>query len=292
VADARRVDVEILLAGGHRQSLQLDADSPILRGLLDALVGRLAGGRGRVVLFQLPVEDGRAALTFTSEQLVALTTEPAVLAGTEDVVVTAETLALVPARYVRFTNVLGSAAKTRLLDEAIARAPERVPSRVTTNIPDYRRSRVVNRAGDLAADLVDRVRDRFPELCADLKVPPFSISEIEAQLTVHSDGDYFQVHTDNGDDETRTRAISYVYYFHRQPKRFTGGELVLFDTRLENGQSIAVGPPVVIEPEDDSLIVFPSGCLHEVRPVQMLSDDPEDGRFTINGWVRRETAVS
>jgi predicted 2-oxoglutarate/Fe(II)-dependent dioxygenase YbiX len=292
VADARRVDVQVLLAGGHRETLQLDADSPVLRGLLDALVARLAGAPGRVVLFQLPVEDGRAALSFTSEQLVALTTAPPVLAGTEDVIVTADTLALIPARYVRFTDVLGPAAKTRLLDEAIARAPDRVPSRVTTNVPDYRRSRVVHRPGEITAELVACVRDRFPELCATLKVAPFPIGEIEAQLTVHSDGDYFHVHTDNGDDQTRTRVISYVYYFHRQPKRFSGGELVLFDTRVENGHSIAVGPPVVIEPEDDSLVVFPSGCLHEVRPVQMLSADPEDGRFTINGWVRRETAAS
>ena len=292
MADPRPVNVEILLTGGHRQSLQLDADSPILRGLLDALVARLAGTSQRAVLFQLPLDEGRAALTFTSDQLVALTTEPAVLAGTEDLIVTADTLTLIPARYVRFTEVLGVAAKTRLLDEAIARAPERAPSRVTSNIPDYRRSRVVNRPGDLAADLVDRVRDRLPELCARLDVAPFPIGDIEAQLTVHSEGDYFHVHTDNADDETRSREISYVYYFYRQPKRFTGGELALFDTQFENGRSRAVGPPVVIEPEDDSLVVFPSSCLHEVRPVHMLSVDPEDGRFTINGWVRRAVAAS
>jgi Rps23 Pro-64 3,4-dihydroxylase Tpa1-like proline 4-hydroxylase len=167
-----------------------------------------------------------------------------------------------------------------------------VPSRVTTNVANYRRSRVVDRPGDLADGLVTFVRERLPELCAGLDVVPFPVGRIEAQLTVHSEGDYFHVHTDNGDDETRTRVLSYVYYFHRQPKRFTGGELVLFDTWRDQARSTEVGPPVVIEPVDDSLVVFSSSCLHEVRAVQMLSDDPEDGRFTVNGWVRRSDEVS
>lgn len=285
--DSRLVRVDVLLAGGHRQALELPADSPLLQGLLDALVARVAAAPARVVIFQIPIEEGRSALTFTSDQLVGLTTMPPVLAGTEDVIVTPEALGLVPARYVRLLDVLGPAAKGRLLDEAIARAPDLVPSRVTTNVSGYRRSRLVNDPGELAADLVARVRDRLPELCDRLDVVPFPVGQIEAQLTVHNDGDFYRAHTDNGDEGTRTREISYVYYFHRQPKRFTGGELVLFDGRIENGQVVATGPPIVIEPVDDSLVVFPSACLHEVRPVQMMSADQGDGRFTINGWVRR-----
>ena len=285
--DSRLVRVDVLLVGGHRQVLEFPSDSPILRELLDALVARLAPGAGRGVLFQIPIEEGRAALTFTSDQLVALTTMPPVLAGTEDVVVKPEPLERVPARYVRLHDVLGAATKARLLDEAISRAPKLVPSRVTTNVSGYRRSRLVNHPGELAADLVARVRARLPELCARLDIAPFPVGTIEAQLTLHNDGDYYRVHTDNGDDGTRTREISYVYDFHRQPKRFTGGELVLYDAHVENGQIAPAGTPIVIEPADDSLVVFPSGCLHEVRPVQMMSADQEDGRFTINGWVRR-----
>jgi predicted 2-oxoglutarate/Fe(II)-dependent dioxygenase YbiX len=287
LADSRLVRVDILLAGGHRQALELEADSPLLQGLLDALVARVAAAPGRAVVFQIPIEEGRSALTFTSDQLVGLTTMPPVLAGTEDVIVTPEALGLVLARYVRLLDVLGAAAKGRLLDEAIARAPDLVPSRVTTNVSGYRRSRLVNDPAELAADLLACVRDRLPELCGRLDVAPFPVGQIEAQLTVHNDGDFYRVHTDDGDEGTRTREISYVYYFHRQPKRFTGGELVLFDGRIENGRVVGTGPPIVVEPVDDSLVVFPSGCLHEVRPVQMLSADLGDGRFTINGWVRR-----
>ena len=287
MADARPVRVDVLLAGGHRRELELDSESPVLRELLEALVGRLGPAPGRAVLFQIPLRGGRSALTFTSDQLVALTTEPPVLAGTEDAVVTPESLAVVRARYVQYPAVLGAPAKGRLLDEAIARESELVPSRVAGDVPDYRRSRLLSKPGDLTAGIVARVRELIPELCERLEVAPFPLGRIEAQLTVHHDGDYYRPHTDNATDAARTRELSYVYYFHREPKRFTGGELVLFDSRLDDGRSVPASPPVVVEPADDSLVVFPSSCLHEVRPVRMASQALVDGRFTINGWVRR-----
>ena len=289
MADAELVRVEVLLAGGHRQRLELASSSPLLQRLLDTLAARLLPGPGDIALFQIPLEGGRAALSFTSDQLVALTTTPPVLASTRDVVVTRETLPVIRARYVQLHDVLGAAAKARLLEEVTARASELTPSRVHGDTPDYRRSRIINHPQELAADLLARLRERLPELCQRLDVAPFPVGLIEAQLTVHNDGDYYRIHSDNGTDDTRTREISYVYYFHREPKRFTGGDLALFDAGLDgDGRSVPIGPPVVVvEPADDSLVVFPSMCLHEVRPVHTLSDALEDGRFTINGWVRR-----
>ena len=32
------------------------------------------------------------------------------------------------------------------------------------------------------------------------------------------------------------REISFVYFFHGEPRRFSGGELRLWETRLVNGQ--------------------------------------------------------
>lgn len=292
MGEARLVRVDLLLSGGHRQTLELAEDSPLLRELLEALVARLAPGPPRIVLFQVPIEDGRTALTFASDQMVALVTTPPVLAASEDVVVTAEALAgRIPARYVRLDGVLGAAGHARLLEAAIARESELEPSRVTTNVAGYRRSRLVHKPGELAANLVALVRARLPELCARLDMRPFPVGEIEAQLTVHNEGDYYHVHSDNGDAGTCSREISYVYYFHRVPKQFAGGELALFDARVGGGgQPVVDGPPIMIEPESDSLVVFPSACLHEVRPVRMLGDDWRDGRFTINGWVRRADA--
>jgi hypothetical protein len=287
MASARLVRVDVLLAGGHRQRLELASDSAVLQALLDAMAGRLVPGARRV-LFQIPLNEGRSALTFASDQLIALTTEPPVLAGVEDTVVTPEQLSLVRARHVRYLDVLGAADRGRLLDEVLGRAADLVPSGVVGPIRDHRRSRVVDRPDALTAPLVRRVRELVPELCERLEVPPFAVGQIEAQITVHNDGDYYRVHTDNGTAETRTREISYVYYFHRQPKQFTGGELALFDAGQDGqGGTVPLGSPVVVEPADNSLVAFPSSCMHEVRPVEMPSHALEDGRFTVNGWVRR-----
>jgi SM-20-related protein len=287
MANARLVRVDVLFGGGHRQRLELASDSAVLQALLDAMAARLVPGARRV-LFQIPLDEGRSALTFTSDQLVALTTEPPVLVGFEDTVVTPEQLSLVRARHVRYVDLLGAAEKARLLDRVIARAADLAPSRVGGPIREHRRSRVVDRPEELTAALVRRVRELVPQLCEQLEVAPFLVGQIEAQITVHNDGDYYRVHTDNGTEETRTREISYVYYFHRQPKQFTGGELALFDAGLDGeGRTVPLGSPIVVEPADDSLVAFPSSCLHEVRPVEMPSHALEDGRFTVNGWVRR-----
>ena len=120
MAEARLVQVDVSLAGGHRQRLHLESDSEILRALLEALAARLAPGPRRVVLFQIPLEDGRSALTFTSDQLVALTTTPPALVHAEDVVVTRGALTRIHARHVRFQDVLGASAKARLLEHLAA----------------------------------------------------------------------------------------------------------------------------------------------------------------------------
>ena len=70
----------------------------------------------------------------------------------------------------------------------------------------------------------------------------------------------------------------------REPKRFSGGDLLLYDTDLEadSGRRTAFSR---IEPLQNSLVVFPSGYLHEVTSVECVTDDFGDGRFTVKGWL-------
>ncbi len=42
-----------------------------------------------------------------------------------------------------------------------------------------------------------------------------------------------------------------------------------------------------IEPRNNSLILFPPHCQHEVLPVTCPSGKFSDRRFTVNGWVVR-----
>ncbi len=99
------------------------------------------------------------------------------------------------------------------------------------------------------------------------------------QLTSHNDGEYYKWHTDNGTRETESRVITFIYYFHQIPKRFQRGELVIYP----NAES-----ELVIDPQNDYLVFFSSHMRHEVIRIVCPSRRFEDGRFTLNGWIRRK----
>ena len=76
--------------------------------------------------------------------------------------------------------------------------------------------------------------------------------------------------------------MTFVYYFHRQPRRFSGGDLLLFDTDPE--QDACGAKYTRIAPSHNSILFFPSACYHQVLPVVCESSD-DAGRFTLNGWT-------
>jgi Rps23 Pro-64 3,4-dihydroxylase Tpa1-like proline 4-hydroxylase len=104
------------------------------------------------------------------------------------------------------------------------------------------------------------------------------------QVTCHGDGGFFKPHADDGEEHQRHRKISYVYYFHRAPKRFTGGSLRLFDATM-GAQRVAQHAFTRIEPTDNSIVFFPSTAPHEVERVCVESGAMADGRFSLNGWI-------
>ena len=109
---------------------------------------------------------------------------------------------------------------------------------------------------------------------------------IELNVTAHPAGGFYSAHQDNMEDWNDGRKLTFVYYFHREPKRFSGGDLLLYDTDFEadagSGATFAFSR---IEPVQNSLVFFPSEYLHEVTPVECASNDFGDGRFTVNGWL-------
>ena len=100
------------------------------------------------------------------------------------------------------------------------------------------------------------------------------------QMTSHAHDDFFNVHRDSGDKYARL--LSYVYYFHTKPRRFRGGELYLYDTNREKDSYNSRF--TLIEPEHNSLVVFPSEYFHQVCTVHLDADNRRDGRNSINGW--------
>ncbi len=175
------------------------------------------------------------------------------------------------------------------LEIALNKANDFVGSKTTTQANDYRKSSILY--ATLFPDYYELLRQKLlntlPDVLQKLNHPTFSVSQVEMQLTAHNDGCFYKIHNDSGSAKTATRTITYVYYFHQQPKKFSGGELRLYETELKNGVATTNGQYKTIEPKNNSIVFFDSRCKHEVMPVKCPSRKFEDGRFTLNGWLRR-----
>ena len=187
--------------------------------------------------------------------------------------------------YYVFTDFLGKETNQELYSMAIDKN-ERFSQSSTIKsklYPNWRKSKVMyhHQFAHFEALMQQKLRDSFGEICKRLKIPPFEINYFEVQLTSHNDGEYFKWHSDNSSADTENRTITFVYYFHALPKGYSGGELIIYDGLRQHA----------ITPENDSMVVFYSGRKHEVKKVRCSSGRFEDGRFTLNGWIRSHTPV-
>jgi SM-20-related protein len=308
----REIRVKVMLAGGHAATLVLPPEHPLLAQLLETVAAPTDGRMGSLpAVFQIPVEGGRASLTFQRHQLVGVVTDPAVLLQVESSefpttgvrAVTANPAAAAPApptaqlthpRIVRHAAVqldgfLTDEERAWLRDTVIAAQGEFRSSWTNDDTAkDYRQSLVLNAPEAIVRLVVGKIRTVMPEVMAKLQLPPFPVGQIECQVTASADGSYFRVHTDSGQrDVDAKRQLTYVYYFNRDPKGFTGGELRVYDDEIRNAKLARTETFRVIEPRNNSIVFFNAAVMHEVTPVQVPSKDFRDSRFTVNGWVHR-----
>jgi hypothetical protein len=100
--------------------------------------------------------------------------------------------------------------------------------------------------------------------------------EIELYVHAYNHGTRFGRHADDHGGGNWRRRISCVYYVHRRPCAFDGGDLVVYDD--------AAGAHIV-RAEHNNAVFFPSRLLHEVLPVSCPSRMFADSRFSINVWI-------
>lgn len=181
-------------------------------------------------------------------------------------------------RYLHIYNFLSDSERSEIFDFAVNNESLFTQSSVIGD-PSHRCSKVLY---DFPKDLfINRLQKLFPFACDALNIAPNEVGLIESQITASNNGDYFKPHTDsNFEQVTRTRFLSYVYYFHQNPKRFIGGQLLLYN----NQESKEYGNFKVIEPDNNSLVLFESCLLHEVLSVRCPNTKFENSRFTVNGW--------
>lgn len=195
--------------------------------------------------------------------------------------------------YVLIENFLSEAEAERAMAHALAHESEFRDSTVShvDNKGSYatdtrlRRSRILDNVADVAPMIGRRLYEAMPRIFQALEMQPMNFRTMECQLSVHGDGDFFNTHTDNGLPDIAHRTMSYVYYFHREPKRFAGGHLKIYRTVVNEGTHSAGDLAADIDPPRNGLMVFPSYIHHEVTQLACPSPALEDQRLTLNGWL-------
>jgi SM-20-related protein len=305
---AREIKVKLLLAGGQSATLVVAPEHPLLGQLLATVAaadGGAAGGHPSV--FQIPMEGGRASLAFAAHQLVGVITDPAVVMHggapvAEEVTVPVASAAVAAAAaasaaqghgslvrhpVVQLDGFLSGSQVAWLMELAFAAESRFVPARVTDNKEDYRQSLMLAAPDALRELFVAKITAVMPEVMPQLRLGQFALGAIDCQVTASVDGSYFKAHTDAGANATYKRQFTYVYYFNREPKGFTGGELRIYDDMIRSGKLAATDSFQVIEPRHNSMVFFQAAVMHEVMPVSIPSKQFRDARFTVNGWIER-----
>jgi len=121
-----------------------------------------------------------------------------------------------------------------------------------------------------------KIKEEFPVIVEKLGIEPFELGNVEMHLTSHNHGEFYKPHIDNGQGKLKHRVITFVYYFHSLPKKFEGGQLLFLKNKPK---------PLIVQPDNNSIVFFNSSFLHAVHPVTCPSQKFEDGRFTLNGWI-------
>ena len=206
----------------------------------------------------------------------------------------AERPSALPARCVVLDEFLAPQELEELMRFTVERESDFSASEVVSPSADggivnyeHRRSRVLVDLANHQDVMLARIKTVLPQVLDKLDMEEFSIAQVEAQVTATNDGDFFHFHSDNGSDRVASRHLTFVYFFHREPRQFEGGELRIHDARLEDGAYVTEGTYQTIVPQQNQIVFFPCELLHEITPVNCASQSFADSRFTLNGWLRR-----
>ena len=203
-----------------------------------------------------------------------------------------------PAPFVWMTDFLAPEECDRLLALGVARHEGLTPVETAIGHKDGGSSSTVDpevRVG-LEADarttkearlrIVPKIRSVLPDVLARLGMAGLDRYQLEVAMRVYLTGGFFRAHRDSAYGVFRSRKLNFVYFFHRRPRRFSGGDLLLYDMDVDANTWVS-GAFSRITPLRNGIVFFPSACWHQATPVQCGTDDFEDGRWVLNGHVRR-----
>jgi hypothetical protein len=190
-----------------------------------------------------------------------------------------------PAPFVLLDDYLDEGTHQGLLAHALSDARTYIPTELerTPGGDSFRTGLVTFDLGPFGELIRARVQAQLPRLCARLGLVPFEAAHIQLKIAAYGSGDHFKAHQDNGERHP-DRKISFVYYFHREPKPYEGGDLLLYDSRFAPRAFLRTRYTRII-PRNNQVVFFPSEYFHEVEPIISGGADFRGSRFTIAGHI-------
>ena len=195
----------------------------------------------------------------------------------------------VPVRFFRQAGFLGEERLARLRAFVAAHADAFAATAVRRE--DGRQDEDAGTRRSASLKEVDGVREWFDPLLAEvlpgalrsLALEEFTVDVLSCKVTAWHDGCFFRLHQDEATGAAATRRAGFLYYFDFPPRRFAGGELLLYD---RNPDTLWPLPSFTnLPPETDTLVVIPANAWHEVLPVRCPDPDWRAARFTFSGWI-------
>ena len=184
------------------------------------------------------------------------------------------------APFVHIRNFLSHAERERLLSASLAMRGRFRPGGVGLGADRKVRSlerRALEARLHACADpctwLAPKLREALPEVSMLLRIDGLDRCSMVLTMAAHLDGGFGTRHRD-------FPSLQGILYFHREPKPFSGGDLLLYDTEVETGRYGAAEFSRV-EPAADSIVFYPGHYVHEVTPVACGPGDFAAARLSV-----------
>ncbi len=109
------------------------------------------------------------------------------------------------------------------------------------------------------------------------------MDRIETYLKTYINDSSFSINSASKNNDNRT--LTFIYFFHKNPKSFIGGNLIIYDSIISKDRQ-PTSTFQEITPINNSLVFFPSLSFTEIIQVRVPSLLFEDGSFMIQGHIR------
>jgi Rps23 Pro-64 3,4-dihydroxylase Tpa1-like proline 4-hydroxylase len=142
------------------------------------------------------------------------------------------------------------------------------------------KSRVLTNLGAIGNIVEGPLQNALPQALKKLRIQSFHVSRLDAQMTSTNDGETLRF---RGSPERAE--LTFVFVCFREPKGFSGGDIRVYDARLQRGHWVPADTYKTISVRQNMLVMFPSRFSHEITPVRCRSNKFADSLFTITGWL-------